>query len=469
MRRAIVIAGCHRSGTSALAGALGLLGWQTPETLMPGNQANAPGFWESLPVIRFNESLLEAADRSWLDPKPLPDGVPPTQARAPAQAEALLAAEFPGDRDFVLKDPRISRLLPFWRMCLEGWHIAATVLIACRNPGDVCRSLQERDHLSAGHAGQIWLTYTLDAERGSRGLPRAFVRYEELLERPRETLATALRQVGHDAGAIDETRWQAAVASVRRGTDRPGIGTPDAAADPRIAAVYAACHGSGDMRIFDAAGLAWEQDWRRQDPGDGPSRLALLRPETHMAIAHRRAAQGMTAEALAAAREAAALARTHGISSLPTQLGLSQLFMQCSALDEALVQTELALAHIPRNSHVHYRLGQIHALMGNGAAAEAAFRNSLTLDPDNSKAAERLGLLLFQTNRAASALPLIRQAVAASPEDHRLHHLMALALTKTGQTAAAIDSLRRALALDSGNAVYGAALRRLETSRGGDA
>jgi len=46
---------------------------------------------------------------------------------------------------------------------------------------------------------------------------------------------------------------------------------------------------------------------------------------------------------------------------------------------------------------------------------------------------------------------------------------MALALAKNGQTAAAIDSLRRALALDSGNAVYGAALRRLETSRGGDA
>jgi len=47
-RNAVVVLGMHRSGTSALAGVLARLGCDLPQTLMPTNDFNAKGYYESL-------------------------------------------------------------------------------------------------------------------------------------------------------------------------------------------------------------------------------------------------------------------------------------------------------------------------------------------------------------------------------------------------------------------------------------
>ena len=59
-KRAIVVAGMHRSGTSATAGVLGLLGCDVIKPLMDSASDNERGFWESIVVQVLNDEILES-------------------------------------------------------------------------------------------------------------------------------------------------------------------------------------------------------------------------------------------------------------------------------------------------------------------------------------------------------------------------------------------------------------------------
>ncbi|HJX24749.1 MAG TPA: hypothetical protein VJ252_01225, partial [Chthoniobacterales bacterium] len=66
-RKAVVILGMHRSGTSALCGALDLLGVDFGERLMPANHANEKGYWEHEEIVRFHDDLLSSLGSRWDD------------------------------------------------------------------------------------------------------------------------------------------------------------------------------------------------------------------------------------------------------------------------------------------------------------------------------------------------------------------------------------------------------------------
>ncbi|MEY4950799.1 MAG: hypothetical protein RL698_3010, partial [Pseudomonadota bacterium] len=57
-RRAIVVAGMHRSGTSAFARCVNLLGAGIGERLIPTNWGNERGFWEDEEVIAADDALF---------------------------------------------------------------------------------------------------------------------------------------------------------------------------------------------------------------------------------------------------------------------------------------------------------------------------------------------------------------------------------------------------------------------------
>ena len=118
---AVVVLGMHRSGTSSLAGMLDGLGCRGPATPMPGTDANAAGYYESLPVFRLNDAILTALGSRWDDWRPLrPDlHLSPRLAEFHDKARAVVEAEY-GDGSLIyLKDPRISLLLPFWQGVLR--------------------------------------------------------------------------------------------------------------------------------------------------------------------------------------------------------------------------------------------------------------------------------------------------------------------------------------------------------------
>jgi hypothetical protein len=190
-RRAILVLGMHRSGTSALTRALHAAGAAAPATLMPAGPDNPGGFWESAPVSAYNEEILAAAGFSWRDWRAFPFGAVDAAARAELDRRmtAVLRDEFGAAGLFVLKDPRLSRLLPLWLPALAALGIGATAVIAIRHPGAVARSLARRNGISARTAGLLWLRYVLDAELFTRALPRVFVSFDGLLRDPAGVVA----------------------------------------------------------------------------------------------------------------------------------------------------------------------------------------------------------------------------------------------------------------------------------------
>ena len=69
---AVIVLGMHRSGTSAVAGALGVLGVNLGERLVQAQADNPKGYWEHADAVQLHERLLAALGSAWEDPRELP-------------------------------------------------------------------------------------------------------------------------------------------------------------------------------------------------------------------------------------------------------------------------------------------------------------------------------------------------------------------------------------------------------------
>lgn len=195
---AYLVLGMHRSGTSATAQLLALAGAELPDNVMPGDEHNAKGYFEPWKISVFNDQRLRAAGSAWDDPFNLPYAPLEPQAEADwtARAIELFRAEFGQSLYPLLKDPRVSVLLPFWRNVLEASGVGARVVIPVRHPLAVAGSLSRRDAFPAEKSVLLWTLYMLAAEAGTRDLPRAFVSYDGLLADWRTEVATMERALG---------------------------------------------------------------------------------------------------------------------------------------------------------------------------------------------------------------------------------------------------------------------------------
>ena len=121
-RHALLVLGMHRSGTSALTRVLGLMGAALPHDPMPPTADNPQGYWESQRIARLNNRLLESAGTDWSNDAAIPPEwfADPCRAGDREEAIALLANEFAAAPSIVLKDPRICRLIPFWKTVLDA-------------------------------------------------------------------------------------------------------------------------------------------------------------------------------------------------------------------------------------------------------------------------------------------------------------------------------------------------------------
>lgn len=197
-RICVLVAGSHRSGTSMLAGILQRLGCTAAQNLLTANFANERGYYESAPIARLNDRILMSAGSLWSDWQPVNPGwfssVVAEDFRD--QALALVDEEFGDTRLFVLKDPRICRLMPFWRTVLEAKGIDLRVLHIHRNPLEVAASLKSRDGFNLGYGQLLWLRNTLEAEVHSRDLPRYFTSYVEVMDNWAKVMEAAAADLG---------------------------------------------------------------------------------------------------------------------------------------------------------------------------------------------------------------------------------------------------------------------------------
>ena len=173
----------HRSGTSAFVRVLNLLGCDLPRTILAADATNVTGHWESRPICRLDDRILASAGSEWDDWLELNPGWlrSPKAEEFRDEALSVLQDEFAASRMFVLKDPRICRLVPFWLGVLEEAGIRPLVVFPLRNPLEVSASLEKRNGFAPGLGQLFWLRHVLDAEFASRGIPRFFTSYDRLL------------------------------------------------------------------------------------------------------------------------------------------------------------------------------------------------------------------------------------------------------------------------------------------------
>jgi hypothetical protein len=195
----VVVLGMHRSGTSALAGLLYQAGLDGPkDEFLEASASNAKGFWESRKVVGINNRFLIRNHCRWNRLESMPLGWQDSDQASDWRNELLhcLSILFRGSRCPLIKDPRLSVLIPGLRPWLESGSLEIIHLLAIRHPAEVAASLHKRDNLSAVESVRLWLRHVLDAEKASRGWKRAHVHYGRILSDPNGTLRRCLQLTG---------------------------------------------------------------------------------------------------------------------------------------------------------------------------------------------------------------------------------------------------------------------------------
>ncbi len=179
----MIVAGMHRSGTSALTRVINLLGGTIPVSTGAEPWCCVSRRWEPAEINRDHDLLLADAGRKWDDWRTLPAGY----CEISEQTESVerirrLLRDFNQRELLVIKDPRICRFIPLWKNLLTAEGFAPHVVIPLRRPAEVAASLTERNGFTTTKGLLLWLRYVLDAEHDSRGMSRTFVWYEDLLQ-----------------------------------------------------------------------------------------------------------------------------------------------------------------------------------------------------------------------------------------------------------------------------------------------
>jgi hypothetical protein len=198
-RRAILILGMHRSGTSAITRTLGLRGAALPLHTIPAGFDNEAGFWEPLEIVNLHDEILRSAGSSWDDPAAFSEawfgsGI---AEKFKTRLAGLLVRDFPDEPPlFAVKDPRLCYLVPLWLSMLQELGIEPLFVIPVRNPLEIAASLRKRNSIQEEHSLLLWLRHFLAAERTTRNRRRSFICYDNLLRDWRGTVD----KIGQDLG-----------------------------------------------------------------------------------------------------------------------------------------------------------------------------------------------------------------------------------------------------------------------------
>src|SRR5918997_1578068 len=183
-RTALIVLGMHRSGTSALARMLSLLGATLPEHVVGGVRGNEAGPWGPKRLVDLHVEMLGEMGSRWDDWRSFEPAAlgPERLSHYRHEISRLISEEYGDASPFVLKDPRLCRFVPFYEEVLGGLDVEPRFVLPHRNPVAVLDSLASRDDMSAPFASLVWLRHVLDAEQATRGRPRVFLAYEECLD-----------------------------------------------------------------------------------------------------------------------------------------------------------------------------------------------------------------------------------------------------------------------------------------------
>ena len=185
-RQILVVAGSGRSGTSLFTGLTGRLGFHIPKPEVAANKSNPRGFGEPRWAVDFHNELLSSADVVVEDGRPEAwDAATKTAERpeAVARLRAWLEEQFAECDRVVVKDPRLAWFFELYRVTAAELDADLFVATMLRDPAEVMRSREIAYGTRTGNTTRVigWMNMMLGIEARTRDLPRATVRYDDLL------------------------------------------------------------------------------------------------------------------------------------------------------------------------------------------------------------------------------------------------------------------------------------------------
>jgi len=231
------------------------------EDLVPAEDSNERGHFESKSVVRLNNRLLRRYGGTWSTPPLFPEGweADPALDDLRAEASSALRGAF-GPRPIVFKDPRTCMTLPFWRTVVP---LPAAAVLVVRDPVEVAQSLHARSGLRIVHGLAMWERHVRAAAANLEGLDVLSTGFERALSDAGSwcgELVDFLAEVGVKA---DPRRCPAAIDFLDAGMrhQRPAgsisSGPPKSAQD-----VYETLVGlAGVHRPWRAPELGTEPEW----------------------------------------------------------------------------------------------------------------------------------------------------------------------------------------------------------------
>jgi hypothetical protein len=210
----VLVIGMHRSGTSALAGALDAMGFEAgpSDDLMEGDEGNPQGYFELRSIASLNDEMLAHYRGRWDSPPLLAPGWEHDDAATQfaARARDALTALY-SSKTYVLKDPRISLLLPLWRQVTDATTCA---IVMVREPLEVAASLTRRNGLPTNSGLALWAAYNRALLVDLEGMAVHICSYTDLVNDPATVLfdvRDSLRTWGVTTHDVDLT---AAISSI---------------------------------------------------------------------------------------------------------------------------------------------------------------------------------------------------------------------------------------------------------------
>lgn len=272
----VVVLGMHRSGTSAVTRGLQVMGVGLGEKLMaPNPDVNAKGFWEDVDLNALNIEMLQALGSDWYHMAPITTAevVKLCQLGFLQRAVELLQEKIGDAPVFGLKDPRMAKLLLFWKEVFSQCRCEVRYVLTIRHPLSVAQSLKKRDGLDVVTSYMLWLEHVLEGLAGTVDSKRVIVDYDLLMRSPEHELQRIADRLNLaiDPVALESYKSGFLDEGLRHSVHTLGDLLADDACPPLVGEVYqvlskAASGSIEDDDLLRSKGEAWRQECRRIAP-----------------------------------------------------------------------------------------------------------------------------------------------------------------------------------------------------------
>jgi len=133
----LLIAGFHRSGTSAVAQMFHAAGVHLGDTLLGAEPSNPYGHFEDLDVVTLHDTFLESSGHTWKSTQSATESL---DEDSKDQLRSLIDQRTRSRRLWGVKDPRLCLFLAEWLSIVPNAH----VVVVIRRPDQAIRSLYMR-------------------------------------------------------------------------------------------------------------------------------------------------------------------------------------------------------------------------------------------------------------------------------------------------------------------------------------